>query len=171
MVVVVVVGEVALGILSGVALVLLLEVVACINVAIEMDDKEEGDVIEIDDTEVNEVFEDVTGRVVIMKAPNYPDESEHPFVFAWVKSIHGHRLQVIEYSQSTDLCGELVVSEGPEDVDRERIFSDSFTYRLTSRQSRRCSGITTNPTYTKPPRRLYISRQTYNHISTIVEGI
>ena len=90
-------------------------------------------------------------------------------MFVWVMSVYEHRLQVIEYSQSTDLCGELVDDTGPEWVDRMNVFYDSFTYRLASRYSRRCSEITANQTYKKPPRRLYISRQTYNHISTIVD--
>ena len=115
------------------------------------------------------MIEDVTGRVVILKDLDYPDKSEHAFMFAWVRSMNDHRLQVIEYSQSTDLCGELVVGVGPEWVDRVRVFSKSFTYRLTSRRSRRCNEITTNPTYIKPPSRLYISRQTYNHLSTTVD--
>ena len=115
------------------------------------------------------MIEDITGRVVIMKDLDYPDESEHSFMFVWVMFVNDHSLQVIEYSQSTDLCGELVDGTGPEWVDRVRVFSNSFTYRLISRQSRRCNEITTNPTYTKPPRRLYISRQTYNHISTTVD--
>ena len=67
--------------------------------------------------DIDDAFEDVTGRVVIMKAPNYPDKSEHAFVFAWVKSVHAHRLEVIEYSQSNDPCGELVDSTEPEWVD------------------------------------------------------
>ena len=45
----------------------------------------------------------MTGRVVIMKDLGHPDESEHVFMFAWVRSVNDHRLQVIEYSQSTDL--------------------------------------------------------------------
>ena len=64
-------------------------------------------------------------------------------------SVYEHRLQVIEYSQSTDLCGELVDGTGPEWVDRMNVFYDSFTYRLTSRYSRRCSEITANQTYKK----------------------
>ena len=106
---------------------------------------------------------------MIMKDLGHPDESEHAFVFVWVRSVNDHRLQVIEYSQSTDLCGELVDETVPVWVNRVRVFSNSFTYRLISRQSRRCNEITTNPTHKKPPRRLYISRQTYNHISTTVD--
>lgn len=49
-----------------------------------------------------------------MKDLNFPDKSEHVFMFVWVMSVYEHRLQVIEYSQSTDLCGELVDDTGPE---------------------------------------------------------
>lgn len=124
---------------------------------------------EIADTQKTDALEDATGRMVIIKETDYPEKSEHAFVFAWVRSVSGHRLEVIEYSQSTDLCGELVDGTEPEWVDRVQVLSDSFTYRLTSRQSRSCGEIKTNPTYTNPPRRLYISRQTYNHLSTFVQ--
>ena len=139
-------------------------------VAIEIVEGEENGVrTEIVDMSDTDSLEDVTGRVVIIKETGYPAKSEHAFVFAWVRSVSGHRLEVMEYSQSTDLCGELVDGTEPEWVDRTRVISDSFTYRLTSRLSRRCSEIKTTPLYKTPPRRLYISRQTYNHISTIVE--
>ena len=81
------------------------------------------------------MIEDITGRVVIMKDLDYPDESEHSFMFVWVMSVNDHRLQVIEYSQSTDLCGELVDGTGPEWVDRVRVFSNSFTWDKFSRNS------------------------------------
>ena len=56
----------------------------------------------------------LTGRIVIMKDLDFPDKSEHAFMFVWVMSVYKHRLQVVEYSQPTDLCGELVDGTGPE---------------------------------------------------------
>ena len=133
-----------------------------------------------DDTPEVVPTRDLKGRVITLVCET--EDDEHPFELGWVQSgekvttavdvengmsdtVGDLVLSVITYNQETDLCAEMVSGTRSSWIKSERICSTSVAHRLTSRTRRRTTSTEDSPpTHRVAPRRIYITKETYDQL-------